>query len=157
MKKLLLLTACLGLIITSGCAGTSSCAGPGLFSGFQNGSFSDGPVRRQIRSWFQGDECSTCNAPAGQMNFGSNVAPLCESCGNPYPLANGQIQQPIYSGEISQGGQLGGQLYDNPVLNAPVYGNTIPFDTGTSVQGNVGPIIDGAITSDPGVLPPSGF
>ncbi|MFK7770119.1 MAG: hypothetical protein AB8B55_23115 [Mariniblastus sp.] len=83
------------------------------------------------------------------------MAPLCESCGNPYPQAPMQAD-PIYSGVMNQGGQLNGQLYDSPGLNGPVYGNPVVDVNGVSVQGQVGGA-ESVVNPDPGVLPPAGI
>ncbi len=104
MKKFLYFAACVGLAgLMSGCAYNDySCNNP----------FKNRPVRTKIRSWFGGDPCSTCNAPAGQpTNCGTNVAPLCDSCGT-----SGSMSQSYYPGT----GDPGVQLYEDPNLNAPL-------------------------------------
>lgn len=104
MKKFLYFAACVGLAgLMSGCA----CRDYSFSNPFKNR-----PVRTKVRSWFQGDPCNTCNAPAGQpMNFGTNVSPLCDNCGSV-----GSIGQPVYSGNVVPGVQL----YDDPNLNGPL-------------------------------------
>ena len=114
--KNLFLSICICVVISaSGCAtaGSGSC-GSSDFSLFQSSAVRNQPVRDCIRNWFRGDECDTCNAPAGlPTHCGSNVAPLCESS-----VSNFNSGQPIYSSIPAQQpiGQ-GVQLYSDPNLN----------------------------------------
>lgn len=110
--------------LSTGCASTCGNSGGGIFGG--PGLFANQPVRSTIRSWFQGDNCDTCNAPAGQPPvYNPNVAPLCEGCGG------GGIQPatPLY------GAPIGGAQIGTPAL-----------------QGAPQPGPDGVIGN--GVLPP---
>ena len=125
MKKLLYLTACVGLVVAmSGCS-SNSCG----TSGFS--CFKDRPLRARCHSWFGGDRCDTCCPPAGQPNCDSNVAPLCDSCGVSTP----------HAGNVS--------LYSEPGLNAPITNQPIqnpsPDFSGSATQGG----------ADAGVQPPN--
>lgn len=127
MKKALALTALAIACSLSGCASSGSCNSGGN-GWFGSRILQDQPVRRTIRSWFQGDACSTCNAPAGQLNgLAPNTAPLCENCGN----------QPMF--QQNQGA---------PLYNSPIIGPTNDFNMPQQ------PILDpGAIQSDGGLGP----
>ena len=115
----------IGATLLSGCASNCGpCRGNGLFGGqvFQNQ-----PVRSTIRSWFQGDNCDTCNAPAGQTVYSPNVAPLCETC-------NGGVGQPI--------GTAVTPLYGTPVdaqLQAPQNGQLGPDPSGNGLSNGANP------------------
>lgn len=104
MKKFLYFAACVGLAgLMSGCS-WNDCS--------SSNPFRNRPIRTKLRSCFGGDACSTCNPPAGQpFNCDSNVAPLCDSCGE-----SGTVGQPVYSGYADPGVQL----YEDPNLNAPL-------------------------------------
>jgi hypothetical protein len=116
MKNYLYLTACIGLAVAlSGCSSTSCGNG---FSLFKNR-----PVRTRLQSWFGGAPCSTCFAPAGQpTNYGTNVAPLCDSCG-----LNADPGIQLYN-ETNLNGPLNNQIIQNP---SPIYPDG-------SIQGGVG-------------------
>ena len=142
MKKILYLAICLSLGSMLGCAGTCGPCGSSS-SIFGNGPLiKNQPVRDTIRSWFRGDECSTCNPPAGQTQFG-NVAPLCDTCGSDVGIPTGQ---PIYSGSPDPGIPL----YSDPNLNSPV---GTQFSPGPAIQDGS---IDGQILSQPGQIPMEG-
>lgn len=102
MKKILYLSACLGLVsLMSGC----SCGNRTSCQPFKS-------MRTKMQSWCQGDQCDTCCPPAGQpTNFGTNVAPLCDSCDT-----GTSVGRPVYSDSVAPGVQL----YDDPNLNAPM-------------------------------------
>ncbi len=119
MKTSIKITLSLGLLITatllSGCASQCDSCRPGLFGG--NRILQNQPIRSTVRSWFQGDDCDTCNTPAGQV-YTPNVAPLCESCntgqaaplyGNPVDV---QLQSPQLNGGLGPAGLSNG-------MNAP--------------------------------------
>ena len=144
-RKVLAFVACLGLVAAmSGCATNTGCGGG--FSLFQNNPFKDRPVRNSIRSWFQGDACSTCNPPAGlPANCGSNVAPLCDNCATQQGLGGQQVT--LYGGTNLNGPESG---IPNP---APIY-----TEDGTVTNGVVGEIQSGVYGADivnGGVNPPN--
>jgi len=107
--KNLFLSICICVVISaSGCAtaGSGSC-GARDFSLFQSSAVRNQPVRDYIRNWFRGDECDTCNAPAGlSSHCGSNAATLCES--NVTIYSSIPAQPPVGQGV---------QLYTDPSLN----------------------------------------
>ena len=122
MKKLILWFGVSLMICTSGCA---AAGGSSEYSLFQSSAPRNQPFRDAVRNWFRGDECDTCNAPAGlptSPSCNSNVAPLCDQYGSQFNQA-----QPIYSSAPAQQpiGQ-GVQLYSDPNLNigTPVGGST---------------------------------
>lgn len=105
-------------LMSAGCAsncGSGSCPGSG--SGLFGTSFLEGqPVRRTVRSWFQGDSCDTCNTPAGQLS-----QPLGQSCDNC-----------IGGGQVFDGGQVTSQFGGQPVQ--PLYGS--PTVSGVQPSGS---------------------
>ena len=125
MKKMLYLVICLGLVAPMiGCATGGS-------SIFQNGccQSTPGPIRSTIRSWFQGDACSTCNPPAGQLsNCGTNFAPLCDSCGHsaiPTTVGTGVNTPPVqYYGETNLNGPA--TSFESPVIQSPAPLQNVP-------------------------------
>ncbi|MEL7499822.1 MAG: hypothetical protein AAFN77_19620 [Planctomycetota bacterium] len=102
--------SCLAILMvaamTPGCASTcGTCNSGGIFGGQRV--FQNQPVRSTIRSWFQGDNCDACNAPAGQRVFSPNVAPLCDTCnGN----AGIQPATPLYGAPIGTSPVGGAQI-----------------------------------------------
>jgi len=115
MRKLFLSIGVCLIVSMSGCAaaGSGSC-GTSDFSLFQSSAPRNQPFRDCIRNWFRGDECNTCNAPAGlPTTCDSNVSPLCNQHGTQFSQA-----QPIYSSApVQQPIGQGVQLYSDPNLN----------------------------------------
>ena len=109
MKNLLYLVGCVCLFVSlSGCSSNSS--GQSGFSCFKNR-----PFRTKFQSCFGGAPCNTCSPPAGQpANCGTNVAPLCDSCG-----VNGSVTPGVslYS-ETGLNGPINNQIIQNP---SPIY------------------------------------
>ena len=140
MKKLFVIVVACMMMSFSGCAtsGNGCCetAPSGIFG--QSQLFRNRPICDAIKRCFQGDPCNTCNPPVGaSANFGSNTAPLCESCGNPFPTA-APIGNGIISGTPIDNGipvESGISLYDNnSTLSAPI-------ETTTGYPNLVDPII----------------
>ena len=137
------LSLALGLIVVlSGCSSSSGSSCNPSYRPFQN-------VRSSIRSCFQGDPCNTCNPPAGQpANCGTNVAPLCESCGTG--------AQPVFPGTVDQGVPYYGETnLNSPVATpGPVYN-----ETGASFQNGLPSLpssdIYGTGASNGAVVPPN--
>ena len=147
MNKKLYAVVCLSLalglmIVLSGC---SSCNQ----SIFSYRPFENQPVRSTVRSWFQGDPCNTCNPPVGQpANCGTNVAPLCDSCGD--------AAQPAFPGTVDQGVPYYGETnLNSPIATpGPVYN-----ETGANFQNGVPSLptgdIYGTSASSGAVVPPN--
>ena len=127
MRNLILTFGVCLMVCTSGCATAGS--GSSGFSLFQSSAPRNQPFRDCVRNWFRGDECDTCNAPAGiPANCNSNVAPLCDQYGSQFSQA-----QPVYSSVPTQqpiGQDV--QLYSDPNLNfgAPVNGSATTTNYG---------------------------
>lgn len=133
MKNVLLMASLCLIFSISGCATSGNgCCGTGQTGIFgQNRIFQNQPVRDSIRSWFQGDSCSTCNPPSGiPNNYDSNVAPICNACGNTLPITDGAA--------IGQGISL----YDNGGLNGSITSGTITNGTITNYPNLNPPLID---------------
>ncbi len=132
-----LLSIIAGCVLIASLSGLSGCASnSGCNSWMPSNPFKNRPVRNTIKSWFQGDACSTCNAPAGQpLHFGTNTAPLCTSCGSAvttgYPPAVG-----TYDSNVS--------LYGDTSINGPT---PIYPETGVIQNGGVVGEIEGAFGS----------
>lgn len=117
IKNAVYISAVLGMVfMMSGCA-SNGCS-PSPFGQF----FQDRPIRNSIRSMFvRGDACNTCNPPVGQPHCGTNVAPLCNSCGSAMPgqpIMGQPTAQPVYGNPVGNGVSL----YEQPILNAPQQG-----------------------------------
>ncbi len=126
MKRLFYLTVCVAVLALSGCAngltscGSNTCNQGGLFSGglfSGNGPFADGPVRQ----WLRGDECDTCNAPAGQPLCDSNTAATCSSCGQAAPM-NDVYAQPAMGGQMINQPMINQPMMNQPMMNQPITG-----------------------------------
>lgn len=130
MRNLILSIGVCLMVCTSGCA--TSGGSSSEFSLFQSSATRNQPFRDCIRNWFRGDECNTCNAPAGlPANCNSNVAPLCDQFGSQF----GQGQPAFSSAPIQQPIEQGVQLYSDPNLNVgtPIYSGA-PINEGTIVN-----------------------
>ena len=102
LTKFASIVAVLAITSFSGCASTcNTCNSGGIFGGRQL--FQNQPVRSTIRSWFQGDNCDSCNAPSGQV-LSPNVAPMCNTCNTGGLTGNGVA--PLYGGNVGNA-QLG--------------------------------------------------
>ena len=133
------------MVCSSGCATAGS--GSSGFSLFQSSAPRNQPFRDSVRNWFRGDECDTCNAPAGiPANCNSNVAPLCDQYGSQFGQA-----QPVYSSVPTQQQPIGQgvQLYSDPNLNigAPLNGSTTTTNYGAPTSFDNPPVNYGAPTS----------
>ena len=153
MKRLIKFTFAITMISMSGCASglMSSCdtgcasASPGFFQSdwYANSIFADGPVRRYLR----GDQCSTCNAPAGQtIGCDSNTIGTCTNCGVGVPAGDAYSTGGSYPYPAVQNGSF-------PVEGGPVssfYPDYNSGDVGPAVVepgfgfdgGATGPMID---------------
>lgn len=87
------LATLMALVSFSGCASTCNTCNSGGLTGARPW-LQNQPVRSTIRSWFQGDNCSTCNTPSGQVQS-PNIAPLCDTC-NTGGISGGTA--PLYGG-----------------------------------------------------------
>jgi hypothetical protein len=102
MKSAMRLSVTLSLLAASmmfvGCA--SDCGGRTGNGIFGTQILQGQPVRSTIRSWFRGDDCDSCNVPAGQMS-----AP-CNNCNNGLAPMSGigfdQSAQPLYGTQMNE-------------------------------------------------------